>query len=125
MLLDLVDVFGARRLGGNPVAVVRDAGALGDAAMIALTRWLGYTQVAFAVPPTDPAADLAVRFFYPDGELPFGGHPALAAAAAWLNDGHTPMWPGTVVLQCGAGLVDVRIEGDGSRLAYQAPPLVR
>jgi PhzF family phenazine biosynthesis protein len=123
MQLDLVDVFANGPLSGNPLAVVRGGDALSAAQMLSLTRWLGFSETAFLLPPTDPAADYRVRIFYPAGELPFAGHPTLGSAAAWLAAGGLSAAAGVVVQECGVGLVDVRVEGD--RLAFRAPPLRR
>ena len=44
MKLDLVDVFGARPLAGNALAVVHGVGPdMDGTAMLALTRWLGFS----------------------------------------------------------------------------------
>ena len=123
MQLDLVDVFGARPLMGNPLAVVRGGEDLSDAAMLALTRWLGFSETTFLLPPSDPAADYRVRIFYPAGELPFAGHPTLGTCHAWLAAGGVPRQAGRMVQQCGVGLVTVR--QDDQRLAFAAPPLKR
>ena len=123
MELDLLDVFAGGALSGNPLAVVRGGEALDPAQMLALTRWLGFSETTFLLPPTEPGADYAVRIFYPAGELPFAGHPTLGSAAAWLAAGGVPAQAGTVVQQCGAGLIPVQIAGDA--LAFRAPPLRR
>lgn len=122
MKLDLVDVFGSQPLRGNPLAVVRDVGDMDAGAMLALTRWLGFSETTFLLPPTDPGADYRVRIFYPAGELPFAGHPTLGTCHAWLAAGGTPRHPGGIIQQCGVGLVEVRRDQD--RLAFRAPPLV-
>lgn len=124
MLLDLIDVFGSAPLRGNPLAVVRGGEHLSDEQMLALTRWLGFSETTFLMPPTEHGADYAVRIFYPAGELPFAGHPTLGTCHAWLTQGGVPRDPDVVVQQCRAGLVRVRCEADGS-LAFAAPPLVR
>lgn len=123
MLLDLVDVFASGQLTGNPLAVVRGGEGLSDAAMLSLTRWLGFSETTFLLPPTDPNADYRVRIFYPAGELPFAGHPTLGSAQAWLAAGGVPRRSGVVVQQCGIGLVEVRCEAD--LLAFRAPALLR
>lgn len=124
MRLDLVDVFGSRALAGNPLAVVRGGDALSGEAMLALTRWLGFSETTFLLPPSDPAAEYRVRIFYPGGELDFAGHPTLGSCHAWLAAGGVPRTPGMVVQQCGVGRVEVRQEADGS-LAFAAPPMRR
>ena len=123
MKCDLVDVFGAGPLKGNPLAVVHGAQALSDAEMLRLTQWLGFSETTFLVPPRDPAADYAVRIFYPGGELPFAGHPTLGTCHAWLEGGGVPRTPGRVMQECGIGLVEIR--GEAGTLALKAPPFTR
>ncbi len=121
MELDLLDVFASGTLSGNPLAVVRGGAGLSADAMLALTRWLGFSETTFLLPPTHPDADYRVRIFYPAGELPFAGHPTLGSARAWLGAGGVPKVAGMIVQECGIGLVEVRDEGE--RLAFRAPPL--
>lgn len=123
MQFDLLDVFASGSLTGNPLAVVRGGDALDSAQMLALTRWLGFSETTFVLPPTMDGADYRVRIFYPAGELPFAGHPTLGTAAAWLAAGGKPARDGVIVQECGVGLVEVRQEGE--TLAFRAPPLVR
>lgn len=123
MKLDLVDVFGADGNTGNPLAVVHDAAAMDADAMLALTRWLGFSETTFLIPATDPGADYQVRIFYPAGELPFAGHPTLGTCHAWLEAGGVPRDPALIVQQCGAGLVPIARDGD--MLSFRAPPLIR
>lgn len=118
-----VDVFTARPLKGNPLAVVHAAEGLDDATMAAFARWTNLSETTFLLPPTDPAADYRVRIWTPGGELPFAGHPTLGSCWAWQAAGGRPRTPGQVVQQCGVGLVTVR--QDGTRLAFAAPPLRR
>lgn len=121
--LDLVDVFGAQPLRGNPLAVVHGAEGLDAAQMLRLTQWLGFSETTFLLPPTDPGADYRVRIFYPAGELPFAGHPTLGSAFAWLAVGGQPRQAGQVVQQCGAGLIAVRQQGE--LLSFAAPAFSR
>jgi PhzF family phenazine biosynthesis protein len=123
MRFDLVDVFANGPLSGNPLAVVRGDVALSDGQMAAITRWMGYSETTFLLPPADPAADYRVRIFSPSGELPFAGHPTLGSAFAWLAAGGDPRHPGMIVQECGIGLVEVR--RDVGQLAFRAPALVR
>ena len=118
-----VDVFGASALVGNPVAVVVDADGLSDETMARFARWTNLSETTFVLPATDEAADYRLRIFTPGGELPFAGHPTLGSAHAWLEAGGVPKTEGAVVQECGAGLVELRVEGD--RLAFAGPPLVR
>ncbi len=123
MKLDIVDVFGAQALRGNPLAVVHGADRLDTPAMQALTQWLGFSETTFLLPPTTAHADYRVRIFSPGRELPFAGHPTLGTCHAWLAAGGVPAQDGVVVQECGVGLVEIRrIE---TMLAFRAPPTRR
>ncbi len=123
MRLDLVDVFGAQPMRGNPLAVVHGGEGLSADQMLRLTQWLGFSETTFLLPPTDPAADYRVRIFYPAGELPFAGHPTLGSAFAWLASGGQSRRAGVVVQECMAGLIEVRQIGE--LLSFAAPAFTR
>ncbi len=118
-----LDVFSAVPLMGNPLAVVHAAQGLDEATMAAFARWTNLSETTFLLPPDDPAADYRVRIFTPGGELPFAGHPTLGSCWAWLAAGGAPRQAGTVVQECGVGLVHLRQAA--GRLAFAAPPLRR
>lgn len=123
MRLDLVDVFGASAMAGNPLAVVHGGAGLSDDQMLRLTQWLGFSETTFLLPPDDERADYKVRIFYPAGELPFAGHPTLGTCHAWLAEGGKAREDDVIVQQCGVGLV--RVRRDDNRLAFEAPALMR
>ena len=118
-----VDVFTAKPLKGNALAVVHGAANLSAAAMQAFANWTALSETTFLLPPTDAAADYRVRIFTPDRELPFAGHPTLGSCHAWLAAGGKPRARDQIVQQCAVGLV--RLRRDGARLAFAAPPLLR
>ena len=118
-----VDVFTATPLLGNPVAVVLDADGMSDAEMAQFANWTNLSETTFVLPPTDPAADYRVRIFTPDVELPFAGHPTIGTCHAWLEAGGVPKTEGTIMQECGVGLVTLR-HAEG-RLAFAAPPLIK
>ncbi|MFV0284910.1 MAG: PhzF family phenazine biosynthesis protein [Demequina sp.] len=118
-----VDVFGSGPYRGNPVAVILDAEGLSDAEMQRIATWTNLSETTFVLPPTEPGADCHARIFTVTEELPFAGHPTLGTARAWLEAGNEPAVPGQVTQQCGAGLVQVRV--DGEALAFAAPPRLR
>ncbi|EOX2433212.1 PhzF family phenazine biosynthesis protein, partial [Serratia marcescens] len=115
-----VDVFTRTPLQGNPVAVVLEAEGLSTAQMQALARWTNLSETTFVLKPTHPAADYKVRIFTTEKELPFAGHPTLGTAHALLEAGLAPKHPGTVMQECGVGLVAVNIQPEGT-LAFAAP----
>ena len=118
-----IDVFTAQAGYGNPVAVVLDGSGLDAAAMQRFARWTNLSETTFVLPPTDSAADYALRIFTPGGELPFAGHPTLGSCFAWLAAGGKPRSSDRIVQQCAKGLIPIR--RDGERLAFAAPPSTR
>ncbi|MGB3425901.1 MAG: PhzF family phenazine biosynthesis protein [Castellaniella sp.] len=117
-----VDVFASEPLKGNPLAVVIAADGLTDETMAAFARWTNLSETIFLLQPTTPQADYRVRIFTPGRELPFAGHPTLGACAVWLGSGGRARGD-TIVQECPAGLITLRL--DGSRVAFAAPPRVR
>lgn len=121
-----VDVFTTTPYRGNPLAVVLDGTGLDTATMQHFTNWTNLSECTFVLPPTPEGAaagaDYRVRIFCPGRELPFAGHPTLGTCHAWLQAGGTPHGE-QVVQECGVGLV--KIQRDGDRLAFAAPPLRR
>jgi len=118
-----LDVFSARALLGNPLAVVHGADALDDDTRAAFARWTNLSETTFLMTPTHPDADYRVRIHTIGGELPFAGHPTLGSCRAWLEAGGRPKASNEIVQECGIGLV--RIRTDGARLSFAAPPLRR
>jgi PhzF family phenazine biosynthesis protein len=88
--------------------------------MLALARWTNLSETTFVLKPTHPAADYKVRIFTTEKELPFAGHPTLGTAHALLEAGLAPKRPGTVMQECGVGLVAINILPEGA-LAFAAP----
>jgi len=119
----LVDVFGTEAFTGNPLAVIANGDDLSTDEMQRITRWLNLSETTFLLPPTHPEADYRVRIFTLSHELPFAGHPTLGTCHAWLEAGGLPKREGSVIQECGAGLIELRQGADG--LAFAAPPLVR
>lgn len=118
-----VDVFGKDPCSGNPVAVLLDAEGLDDESLRRFSAWSNLSECTFVYPAIAAGADYRVRIFSLGTELPFAGHPTLGTTRAWLDAGGEPNAAGLVVQECGAGLVEVRVE-DGL-LAFLAPPRIR
>jgi PhzF family phenazine biosynthesis protein len=115
-----VDVFTALPYLGNPLAVVLDAHGLSDEQMQDIARWTNLSETTFVLPPSTDQADYRVRIFTTDCEFPFAGHPTLGTAHALLEAGLQPRTAGTLVQECGVGLVPIRLSDDGA-LAFRAP----
>ena len=119
-----LDVFSDRPMLGNPLAVVIDAEGIDEAAMQAFARWTNLSETTFLLPPTTAQADYRVRIFTPRQELPFAGHPSVGSAFAAIEAGLIDAGKHALVQECAAGLLPVRVEGDGAsrRIHVQAPP---
>src|SRR4051794_40610579 len=85
-----VDVFTDRAFGGNPLAVVLDAGGLSTAQMQAIATEFNYSETTFVSPPGDPAHDAQVRIFTTTREIPFAGHPNVGTAFVLASQAAKP-----------------------------------
>ena len=118
---DWVDAFSARPFGGNGCAVVHDAGDLSPEDCIAFTRETGLVECAF-IEPSD-TADVKVRYFLASGEIPFAGHPTIAAVSALWRRGRSG--GGLLTLETGAGLIPIEVSVRGGQpwvTMTQRPP---
>jgi trans-2,3-dihydro-3-hydroxyanthranilate isomerase len=106
-----VDVFTDRAFGGNPLAVVLDAGGLSTAQMQAIAIEFNYSETTFVLPPRDSANDAQVRIFTVRSELPFAGHPNVGTAFVLATQATKP--PARLLFEEGAGLVPVEILTEG------------
>ncbi len=110
-----VDVFTDRAFGGNPLAVVLDAGGLSTAQMQAIAIEFNYSETTFVLPPRDSANDAQVRIFTVTREIPFAGHPNVGTAFVLATQAAKP--PARFLFEEGAGLVPVEILQQAGRAA--------
>ena len=124
-----IDVFTSTPYLGNPVAVVLAGDGLSDTDMSSFARWTNLSETTFVLPPVHTSADYRLRIFTPGSELPFAGHPTLGSCHAWLEAGGRPRNKDFIVQECAKGLVKIRRDGTGKRLAHRlafaAPELSR
>jgi trans-2,3-dihydro-3-hydroxyanthranilate isomerase len=102
-----VDVFTDRAFGGNPLAVVLDAGGLSTAQMQAIASEFNYSETTFVLPPRDSTHDAQVRIFTVTSEIPFAGHPNVGTAFVLATQAEK--LPQRLKFEEGAGLVSVEI----------------
>jgi len=114
-----VDVFTGRPFFGNPVAVVIGADSLETAQMQRIAAWTNLSETTFLLKPTQAGADYRLRIFTPRQELPFAGHPTLGSAHAALESGFVKTRNGKLRQECGAGVLDLALEG--RRIFVRAP----
>jgi trans-2,3-dihydro-3-hydroxyanthranilate isomerase len=109
-----VDVFTDRAFGGNPLAVVLDAGGLSTAQMQAIATEFNYSETTFVLPPQDRAHDAQVRIFTVNREIPFAGHPNVGTAFVLATRAH--QLPARLLFEEGAGLVPVAVLSEQGRV---------
>jgi trans-2,3-dihydro-3-hydroxyanthranilate isomerase len=112
-----VDVFTARALTGNALAVFLDGRDLSTGQMQALARETNLCETTFIL-PGDAAAEkeggVRVRIFTVQEELPFAGHPTLGTAYVLRGQSGAP----EVRLHLNVGTVPVRFEETPSQPAF-------
>ena len=103
------DVFSARPLEGNSLAVFLDGRGLTDAEMQAIAKEMNLSETTFIL-PRDAAIEreqgIRVRIFTVQEELPFAGHPTLGTAFALRGNRGAR----DVVLALNVGKVPVHFE---------------
>jgi trans-2,3-dihydro-3-hydroxyanthranilate isomerase len=109
-----VDVFTDHVFGGNPLAVVLDAGGLSTAQMQAIAVEFNYSETTFVLPPRDSTNDAQVRIFTVKSEIPFAGHPNVGTAFVLAARATRP--PARFRFEEGAGLVPVEILQEAGRV---------
>lgn len=118
-----VDVFTTRVGYGNALAVVLDANGLDVATMQRFATWTNLSETTFVLTPTRTEADFRLRIFTPRQELAFAGHPTVGTTHAMLEAGRIAPDKKQLLLECGAGLLPVRIDDERGerRIFVQAP----
>lgn len=121
-----VDVFTTEAFGGNPLAVVLDAGGLSTLQMQSIAAEFNYSETTFVLPPRAAAHAARVRIFTPRTEIGFAGHPTVGTAVVLAREleakGESPL--AELVLEEGAGPVPVRLMREGSAVIgaeFRAP----
>lgn len=107
-----VDVFTARRFGGNPLAVFPDARGMSDADMQSLAAEFNLSETTFVLPPKDANHTARVRIFNRTAEMPFAGHPNVGTGYVLAGEGRDK--DGVLRFEELAGLVEIKVERDGA-----------
>jgi trans-2,3-dihydro-3-hydroxyanthranilate isomerase len=109
----VADVFTDVPLAGNQLAVFTDAREIPEDRLQPLAREINFAETVFAYPAAG-VGHARIRIFTPALELPFAGHPVLGTA--FVLGG--PLQLDELRLETGAGVVPIRLERDGSRIAF-------
>lgn len=114
-----VDAFTDIPLMGNPAGVVLNAHGLTDQQMQAIAREMAVSETAFVLPAAHPGADMRIRGFSSDMEVPLSGHVIIASFHVMAVEGLYNMSdPGVYEfnLETRSGLLPVRVEKGLSRM---------
>lgn len=113
-----IDAFTDRPLYGNPAAVVFDADDIPAELMQKIAREMNLSETVFILKPTTTEADYRVRIFTPQNELPFAGHPTIAAAHSILTRITEKADVNLLRQECGIGIVPIEVAqtASGGRL---------
>jgi len=109
-----VDVFSAKALEGNQLAVFPDARGLRDSEMQALAREMNLAESTFVLPrprALEGRQGVRVRIFTVQEELEFAGHPTLGTAFVLRKGSQSE-----VALDLKVGRIPVRFEELNGRL---------
>ena len=109
----IADVFTDVPLAGNQVAVFTDAREIPEERLQPLAREINYSETVFVYPAAGDG-HARIRIFTPNNELPFAGHPILGTAFVLAQ----PLQLEEIHLETGRGLVGVRLDRDGPRVAF-------
>jgi trans-2,3-dihydro-3-hydroxyanthranilate isomerase len=103
------DVFSAKPLEGNSLAVFFDGRALSDAEMQSIAKEMNLSETTFILPRdagVERERGMRVRIFTVHEELPFAGHPTLGTAFALRGQTVADK----IVLELNVGKVPVHFE---------------
>jgi trans-2,3-dihydro-3-hydroxyanthranilate isomerase len=109
----VTDVFTDVPFAGNQLAVFTDAREIPEERRQPLAREINFSETVFVYPAAGDG-HARIRIFTPTLELPFAGHPVLGTA--FVLGG--PLQLEELRLETGAGVVPIRLERDGSRIAF-------
>ncbi|HKU56470.1 MAG TPA: PhzF family phenazine biosynthesis protein [Gaiellaceae bacterium] len=109
----IADVFTDVPFAGNQLAVFTDAREIPEERLQPLAREIDFSETVFVYPAAGDG-HARIRIFTPAVELPFAGH--LVLGAAFVLGG--PLQLDELWLETGAGIVPLRLERDGSRIAF-------
>ena len=118
-----LDVFTARPLEGNALAVFTDARGLSDTEMQAVARETHLSETTFVF-PREPTVErghgVRVRIFTREEELPFAGHPTLGTAFALRGLDRGAAGGGTVRARSGAAKIVLDLEAGRIPVEFSA-----
>ena len=111
-----VAAFTAGEQGGNPAGVMIRASLPDEAAMQRIAAEMGYSETVFAAPAD---GGWRVRYFSPEGEVPFCGHATIALGAVLAQQHGDGVFPLTT--NHTSVTVEAQSRGAAGSAALQSP----
>lgn len=104
-----IDAFASKKLSGNPCAVILNADHLSSDEMLSIAQEMNLSETAFVI--NSSKADFGARYFTPQEELPFAGHPTIAVAHALIqaNMIESTTLKKTITLELPAGVISIDV----------------
>ncbi len=102
-----VSAFSRKPYGGNPAAVVLNAGALSEEAMLTIARDANLTETCFL--SASEKADFRARYFTPTREVELCGHATIAGVHVLVEQGFAEP-DSKVTLETKVGVLDVEVK---------------
>jgi len=107
----IVDVFAEKKYQGNQLAVFIQDNEIPTEEMQQIAHEINYSETSFIMPDKQNNGGYNVRYFTPDTEIPFAGHPTLGTAYIIhqkLENGKTDK----IILNLEVGQIPVTINSD-------------
>jgi trans-2,3-dihydro-3-hydroxyanthranilate isomerase len=122
----VVDVFTAKQLEGNPVAVFVNADQPPADVMQRIAKELNLSETVFVLPPSRPDCKLRARIFTPASEMQFAGHPTIGTAYVARETGLVPRELNEFAIEELIGPVRVRFDDGHDPIVWlDSPPVVK
>lgn len=117
---EIVRVFTRNGENGNTLAVFPDSSGLSAGQMQSITKRLHFSETSFVFPPS-AGADYRVRFFTPEKEISFAGHPSIGTLFTLIELGILKRKK-KYIQQIGRRLIGLTLEKDGAIFMNQGRP---
>jgi len=117
---EVVRVFTRNGKNGNGLALFPDGSGLSSETMLKIAARLGFSETSFVLKSSGDA-DYRARFFTPNKELPFAGHPSIGTLFALSRMGGVKR-KRNFTQKIGRRLVSLRLEKDGTIFMKQGKP---
>src|SRR5690349_16565394 len=112
------DVFTARTLEGNQLAVYLDGRGLSTDLMQTIAKEMNFSETTFVLPPETKGTDARMRIFTPGNELPMAGHPVIGSTFALARSGVIEPGRKQFVFGLGVGPLPVSLAWKGEGLHF-------